>query len=174
MKPDNTAHSNLTRVSRSSCHRVTRHFFLTGQHGFLTRNISSPVKTPPGKSKQRICLCQVKEVFGSNRANFLTDRIQIPAKTTNIKKPTDLVKIPKMLDKLLFFTKNLENHKKIKKKNTRKPTKRERVGAPWGPLGPPRGGTQGSPRDPTPRGAPKGPQGAPTLSLLVCFLVRVS
>ena len=45
----------------------------------------------------------LREVFGSNRANFLTDRIQGPAKTTNIKKPTDLVKIPKMLDNLLFF-----------------------------------------------------------------------
>ena len=64
---------------------------------------------PPGKSDQRIFLCQVREVFGSNRANFLTDRIQGPAKTTNIKKPTDLVKIPKMLDNLLFFTKNLVN-----------------------------------------------------------------
>ena len=34
-------------------------------------------------------------MFGSNQANFLTDRIQCPAKTTNIMKPKDLVEIPK-------------------------------------------------------------------------------
>ena len=47
----------------------------------------------PRKSHPTICLCQAKEVFGSNRANFLTDRIQDPAKTININKQKDLVKI---------------------------------------------------------------------------------
>ena len=89
-------------------------------------------------------------MFGFHRAKFLTNRIQGPAKTTNIKKPTDLVKIPKMLDNLLFFTNNLENHEKIKK-NLPENKPKERglgpLGDPWVP---------------------------PALSLLVCFLVGVS
>ena len=78
----------------------------------------------------------LREVFGSNRANFLTDRIQGPAKTTNIKKPTDLVKIPKMLDNLSLFYQNLANQKKIKK-NLPENKPKERglgpLGDPWVP-----------------------------------------
>ena len=93
-----TAPSNLTGVSLGSCHRVTRHFFLNGQQGCLTGPIYSLVKKSPRKSNQRICLCQVKDVSSSNRADFLTDRIPATAKTTNIKKPKDLVNIQKMFD----------------------------------------------------------------------------
>ena len=60
------------------------------------------MKTTPKEVSPDDLPSPLREVFGSNRANFLTDRIQGPAKTTNIKKPTDLVKIPKMLDNLLF------------------------------------------------------------------------
>ena len=81
-------------------------------------------------------------MFGFHRANFLTDRIQGPAKTTNIKKPTDLVKIPKMLDNLCFCYQNLENHKNIKKNLPENKPKERALGplgdawvlpAAWGP-----------------------------------------
>ena len=60
------------------------------------------VKTTPKEVSPDDLPSPLREVFGSNRAHFLTDRIQGPAKATNIKKPTDLVKIPRMLENLLF------------------------------------------------------------------------
>ena len=58
-----------------------------------------------------------------------------PRKNHKHKETKRLGKKTKMLDNFCFFTKNLQNHKKIDKK-LRKPTKRERVGAPWAPRGP--------------------------------------
>ena len=100
-------YSNLTRVSLGSCHQVTELFFVTGQQGILTGQISSPMNTCPRKSNQKICFCHVQEVFGCNRANFLNDRSEGPAKTINIKTPETLVKLPKILTTFGFFTENL-------------------------------------------------------------------
>ena len=103
----------LTGVSPGSCHQVTRHFSLTGQQGFLAGQIPSPVKTTQGNLTIEFVFAKSRGMFGFHRANFLTDRIQGPAKTTSIKKPTDLVKILKMLDNILpFYQTKPENRKK--------------------------------------------------------------
>ena len=98
-------------------------------------------------------------MFASNRANFLTDRIEGSAKTINIKKPKDLVQIPKMLDNFCFFTKSLLNQKKSRK-NDQKTNQQREV---WGPLGASLGGTQGSPLGAPRRGGRPKPRGSNSL-----------
>ena len=76
-----TGYSNLTRGSPGNYHRVTGHCFLPGQQGFLTRQISSPVKTP----RQNLT---IEVVFAkSRRCSVFIGQISSPTKSRAQQRP---------------------------------------------------------------------------------------
>ena len=72
-----------------------------------------------------------------SRNTYSKHKKERPARTININKPKDLVKKPKLLENFLFFLPKTLKIIRKSAKNMEKPTKTERVGAPWGPRGPP-------------------------------------